>query len=1250
MVLKPGYWDLQEALTNNTFDIDATDKAARMAFHNSYQYLYRLQKNMACYEEYFYTTRNNVDEREYGDFYLDDREKVLVNYPLELVPVHFREKFRMSEYYGKVIPYQTIIDNDKLFTKLPIIIVDDQVVRDCGIEVFDDHITVHLGFDRYFLFVKNFNGTTWGYDYIQHKHSVHLIDNAGVENIQTNSGMIKFNSYSGNDFDRLKKDYLKGFNIKLQPPSEGLYMAVIFIGDNKTGSHLIEAETDENGDIVIRYHDELIGVLNNTNKPILIKLYFFKGLHKAVSCRKNGNAVDKMIRIVQRRNSPYSENFLITDENGRPHDHLIPEENFMLFKEKGTALYNRNPATTIVPTGVYAHPTHLAYITTDDVNIGDRFNVFYFYTKPAEYKVSNRFWFLFRYFKYRWKGLSIDTIVNVIDCGVLEPLQDTNGNLKPEYEDLFKLAALYHTGLYVNREIFFIPQPGYISRKYRASLYQYLSTWVPYLQNFNQRVAEFMDIKETIDWVSAVIPDDIDSLERVVYDFLFWYFNESFYDEMDYLMEYEAASHPFQYKVDRLKEFIEDDPLNLKNYVKLQNKIIVKYEFAAIDINLQSKYRTEYDDGRPLREPMYVFHIKRNDPDDPIAARIWIDGLLCTTFVIDNCEYMDMYYIPANMITEKSYIEIEEFHYYEALATVRFTTETPYVDVEFPIAKNTKPTLSDLFFYLKTEGAEGERIDISAFNMEVITDRYNYYVDPDTPVNLFYKDITDDINQGPYYDSQGKYYSADGFPDSTKDISIDTLNEKKDSGELTEEAGYLTDNKLEIHRLEDIVKYTQVYEGESVLDEGRDGVLYSDLTKIRITLTDESLFGQDICIEIKKRPFYSGGRLNTIAYPSFSRHIPNWENVEDYTRVFRNGRLMGKNRYAFHDYLHGMVNIQILERLNRGNTYAFDVTPFRNKLIYYREQLESDMIDLRGIIDKPFDPSFYEVYLNGRRLNRTNLFPISAWEVRLVGIHSMKNFEIYERDRDWEYYGVDLSEYYYTVSDFLREPFIDPDIGKKIIDDITKEQIPPWMIPGYDPDNPDDTPKYDPDDPRYDPDSPEYDPENPGFPDIPIPPNDEEEDEPGYDDGFDEGGGSDDFGDPNDPENPDRPDPGDEPIDDWDKILDEVSLYIDMFYYTKLVPMQYVTGDMIQFMSEEIKTKYPIIYSMFKVDATKDMQVILLSPDNWYAGDSTLNEDGTITRGETPADVTRGWMVYRLGNSRPSAIMQSDDNDYWKGD
>lgn len=171
----------------------------------------------------------------------------------------------------------------------------------------------------------------------------------------------------------------------------------------------------------------------------------------------------------------------------------------------------------------------------------------------------------------------------------------------------------------------------------------------------------------------------------------------------------------------------------------------------------------------------------------------------------------------------------------------------------------------------------------------------------------------------------------------------------------------------------------------------------------------------------------------------------------EYIRVFRDGRLISKNRYELllneGQFRYGYPRVQLLDIIKKESDIAVDVTPYRNKLVYYQRELKYDKtdddlnpniltIDLRGYIDKPFDIRYFEVYLNGRRISRNNIYPVGPFELKLAGVHSLHNLEIYEKDRDWEYYGCDAKNYY-TISDLLNEIFMEDEVRDRVITDIT---------------------------------------------------------------------------------------------------------------------------------------------------------------------------------------------------------------------
>lgn len=1132
MVLKPSKEFLREALTNNSFDIDSTDKALRITLDHSYSYLYRLQRNMVCYEEYFYTTRNVVSQPDYGDLFMDARERICVNLPASLILQQVRERFRTSKYYRELVDYATLKTDHTMFSRLPVILIDNRVLKSFQMEMYDDFFTAHLPFGRYFLHTKKYDAENKEYEFINHSISLQVINNSFYEDVITNAGMLRQNSYDEKSYDRIFTTYLKDLGVTLDTSKSGTYFAAIFCEDEELGTQLQEVSFDLNGDILIHYDDDAIQKISECTGNITIRFYFYRYLQKYTSYHfhENDYEIKKLVQSRVKDEKNTSEIFLIQKDGNVNYQLPIPTENLLIFR---APFVKQNAETT----GALEHFPNAnvsinypnIYRITENVSLNDKFSIYYFYMPPYDLSYEYMYQFYYNYLKYKWSDLVLEDTINRVFFGDMDYSND------PAFEELREVtAAVQGISLF---------KSGAVNHDQLVSFYNYATSDEAVVDGTLETAKKKFVAGEVISTLSedgdtAVIPTKIEEFASI-FDFVI---NHEivgyYYDELDYLRNYESKMHPFEYKVSKLKSFIKDDPKALLNYVRAQNKVGYKYEFSAKDIDLPSRYKTASENGEKFAEPMYLFTVQRPDPNDTLSARIFVDGFLCTCFIYDRYEYTDLIYVPVSQVKDDSYFEIEVFPRYLDTKVNRFTVEHPSCEIEFPSTDDVTPTISDIFFFLGEEDTS-ERLEASKFGLEFISARYNYYVDSEQTIPIYYQCVNGVANKGPYFNENGEAFTYEGMRIPANDISTETLGEMIAVGKLIQDIGYETDSHFEIKRLSKIVTYDKVAAGESTLQTDDNGVLYSKITKIRVTLKDISLYDQPITIAIAKKPAFEGSKLPTVSYPSYTTPIENSQNVEEYTRAFKNGRLLSKNRYDF-TVIDGYLGIQVLEKMKKGETIGFDITPYRNRLIFYKAELDSDLVDLRGYINKPFDMRFYEVYLNGRRLNRTNVYPISPWEFKLAGTHSIYNLEIYEKDRDWEYYGTDFDGYF-TLSDFIRKTFMEDDLKDRLIHDVTGD----------------------------------------------IPGNDNCEDR--------------------------MP---------WDRDLDLVSVYFEMFYYMKLVPMHFVSGDNIDFDLEEIAKKYPIIHQLYATTNSSGENVLMLNPDIWYTTEEPRTDD----------DGNPIFNVYLLGN------------------
>lgn len=423
-----------------------------------------------------------------------------------------------------------------------------------------------------------------------------------------------------------------------------------------------------------------------------------------------------------------------------------------------------------------------------------------------------------------------------------------------------------------------------------------------------------------------------------------------------------------------------------------------------------------------------------------LTARAFVDGLFVANFIYDRYEYNDHLYIPVDQVPDDAVsIEIEVFPSLVQSESVTFTQENPSVIVEFESTDEVKPVLSDLYFYYGIEECI-DRIPLDSFQLDIVDEKYNYLEVPVELIKVYRLLKTTGGIEGSYYDENGAYYTYEGQHVDKYDITKEVLSEKIAAGEVVEDEAQKTSNMMHIERDANYANYDKVVDGGSIIDRENKGVNFTILRRLRITAIDPEVFDKVVTIAIAKNPYYFTKTAQSVSFPIFNIHAENVVPVAEYTRVFRDGRLRSRNRYDFHEF-NGKLQVRALEAVEARSTMSVDITPYRNRLIYFKEELDSELVDLRGFIDKPFDMRYYEVYLNGRRLNRLNVFPISPWEIKLAGIKSYYNLEIYERDRDWEYFDIEFNKYF-TLSDFIRKTFMEKVYKDKLIHDVTGDTLP----------------------------------------------------------------------------------------------------------------------------------------------------------------------------------------------------------------
>ena len=215
-------------------------------------------------------------------------------------------------------------------------------------------------------------------------------------------------------------------------------------------------------------------------------------------------------------------------------------------------------------------------------------------------------------------------------------------------------------------------------------------------------------------------------------------------------------------------------------------------------------------------------------------------------------------------------------------------------------------------------------------------------------------------------------------------------------------------------------------------------VEYTRLSTFDIQPKSEMVINKPLKLKFSKVPVMRRFVMDRSGYTYISIGTNDFQFSYDYIRIFRNGRLIPKNRYKLVTSFK-YPQIIFMEWFDKGDVVYIDITPYRYTQIYHKEKIskEETLIDLREIINKPFDIRYYDVYMNGRKLSLNNVFAITPWNITLVNLKSDYNLDIYERERDWEYFGLDYTEniYYFTLTDMIRSGIVHDEEFCKLIKD-----------------------------------------------------------------------------------------------------------------------------------------------------------------------------------------------------------------------
>ena len=513
------------------------------------------------------------------------------------------------------------------------------------------------------------------------------------------------------------------------------------------------------------------------------------------------------------------------------------------------------------------------------------------------------------------------------------------------------------------------------------------------------------------------------------------------YNIKDFVRSPEYNDH-FKYKIEKMKEFIRADVNNFRRYLR-NLKLGNNYYYVDVSkVDLESKRRSNnVDTGLDYKEfdqDMYMFVFRNDFKGMYDKLLIHVDGLRYETINFFGNEKYDFLYIPCDLVKEDTIIEVEKLT--EVMKKYEFTpiTNSEIISIDIgEYAVRNKTLYNDLF---------------------IVDKETSEYIDPDRyqiifPIELSIEDNVSDVKLD-YLIADSSYFYLSGLEDGKVQLiqqetiePDDVIGYIKTDDDVTDDLYQLEieDTDVDFDECEEdggIIKYIKSQDGNNAdyMFRIRNGkvfveVVYNEDNKnkavvaqpgnviidlgevflrcarqVKIRIVDNTLMGRPLELHIKKNFRIAAVNIQEgtdVFQPiKFTAEV---KNDSRYFRIYRNGRLiprhMGNVRFPM-DYEYG--ELQVFPGFTRTDEdhVIVEIMPYMMNQVCYLESIPKDkVVDLTGMIDKPFDFKWYEIYLNGRKLTKKDVEIISANKIKILKSNSLRWLEIVENSRDKEYFG-----------------------------------------------------------------------------------------------------------------------------------------------------------------------------------------------------------------------------------------------------
>jgi hypothetical protein len=1017
-----------EAYKNNTFDLDIVEKSLEESKMSGYQYLRQFQLDSTGYRRFDFTMQeiyrtNNVN---HIISYMPRRWLFFIEH--EFINVGKRLAYKRSEWYEKDLSFTNIVERPDLFDSTFLVFVDGKL--------YTDGVRILCKEDKtYVIFICKEKPSPDGFSISEMRRyieedvpvTIYFIPNTGIKSISTNA-----------------------YRVRTQNNNNGIPLRTLGLTDYVNYDSSLT---------FIKLFNE-ISSIPTTSSIIDNGLYINNDTINEVIHRSPDNtSID--IQIIPLRNLlskievPRGANWFEIPMQ----DYPVAVENCLIMDEHGMFIHNAK---------IEHHYPNVYHITNvDDIIAQTQLFVYVFYFENKVDKLKHLD-MLAAYHKYvpdyleRYQNGTVSDIVKNFNPQIVDySIKDyRKGLMLDEFNDVVYIKnsddIIYEikivdndiiTSEYTGEEEIDAPKEYYVldkntMRKYKIGMGKD--------KLYSDILVDDEDIETDIIYIYDKVTESHNNIgiEKGVLA----------------LFEYMYYSDHFKYKILKMREFIKADVNNFRRYLRNLGLGNNYYYVDVSKIDLSQRKRIDNRDTKLRPESfdteMYMF-VFRNDfrgMFDEII--IHIDGTRYEREIqVFKTNMLDYIYIPCELIKPDTILEVEKVS--DVLKDIHFRSDGKSNIIRLDISEvafRNKTLFNDLFIVDK---ATGEYLDPSTYQIilpvkfhvdDIESDIVLDYIITETDrgyyqmsaldhglIEVYQDDELEDVDNAffvSFQSDKNEFYEFDINNNVPKFNKVDyvngyVINKIRSMDKKMVYQFKMVDGSIKLEISEDDGTGKTLAEGGLNLLDLSDVFLQCP-REIKIRIIDKEYLNKDLVLHIKKHHnilFVPNGNINgecladvakvditrLVDYDSLNMQPIPFKTAckkdSRYFRIYQNGRLIPRHLgvVTFPNYnIIGDAEIYpgFYRELGQNYNIAVECMPYMMKQVCYLENIPRDkVIDLRGLIDKPFDFKWYDIYINGRKLVRKEVEIISANMIRILKTDSLHGLEIIENSRDKEYFG-----------------------------------------------------------------------------------------------------------------------------------------------------------------------------------------------------------------------------------------------------